>query len=108
MPDIFKPIFHWKLHLRWLANANEIYTNNMKCTCLKHKPNPCVPNANYIPLLALWLVLGVQGFALGAQRIMLSVRGFALGPQGYSDPDMLVWAMRKSRVGGIVICKTST
>ena len=27
-----KPIFHWKLGLRWLQNANEIYTKNMKCT----------------------------------------------------------------------------
>ena len=27
-----KPIFHWKLGLRWVPNANEIYTKNMKCT----------------------------------------------------------------------------
>ena len=27
-----KPIFHWKLGLRWVPNANEINTKNMKCT----------------------------------------------------------------------------
>ena len=27
-----KPIFHWELGLRWLPNANEINTKNMKCT----------------------------------------------------------------------------
>ena len=27
-----KPIFHQKLGSRWLPNANEIYTKNMKCT----------------------------------------------------------------------------
>ena len=26
-----KPIFHWKWGLRWLPNANEIYTKKMKC-----------------------------------------------------------------------------
>ena len=27
-----KSIFHWKLGLHWLPNANEINTKNMKCT----------------------------------------------------------------------------
>ena len=27
-----EPIFHWKVGLRWLPNANEINTENMKCT----------------------------------------------------------------------------
>ena len=27
-----KPIFHWKRGSRWVPNANEIYTKNMKCT----------------------------------------------------------------------------
>ena len=31
--ETLKPIFHWKLGLRWLPNANEIDTKNMKCTC---------------------------------------------------------------------------
>ena len=29
---ILKPIFHQKLGSRWLPNANEIYTKDMKCT----------------------------------------------------------------------------
>ena len=28
-----KPIFHLKTGLRWMPDANEIYTKNMKCTC---------------------------------------------------------------------------
>ena len=28
-----KPIFHLKTGLRWVPDANEIYTKNMKCTC---------------------------------------------------------------------------
>ena len=35
-----KPIFHWKWGLRWALNANEIYTNNMKCTCRTPAPMP--------------------------------------------------------------------
>ena len=27
-----KPIFHWKWGSRWVSNANETYTKNMKCT----------------------------------------------------------------------------
>ena len=27
------PIFHWEWRLRWLPKANEMDTNNMKCTC---------------------------------------------------------------------------
>ena len=27
-----KPIFHWKLGLCWVPNANKINTKNMKCT----------------------------------------------------------------------------
>ena len=30
---MLKPIFHWERCLRWLPNANEMDTNNMKCTC---------------------------------------------------------------------------
>ena len=29
---ILKPIFHWKLGLRWLLNTNEINTQKKKCT----------------------------------------------------------------------------
>ena len=38
--DNLKPIFHWKLGLRWLQNANEINTKNMKCTCPTPAPTP--------------------------------------------------------------------
>ena len=47
---ILKPIFHWKLGLRWLQNANEIntkkhemYMANVKNLCLGR-------NTTYIPL----------------------------------------------------------
>ena len=29
--SLLKPIFHWKLDLRWLPNANEIDTKKKKC-----------------------------------------------------------------------------
>ena len=32
-----KPIFHKKTGLRWVPDANEIYTKNMKCTCPTRK-----------------------------------------------------------------------
>ena len=32
-----KPIFHLKTGLRWVPDANEIYTKNMKCTCPTRK-----------------------------------------------------------------------
>ena len=35
-----KPIFHRKLGLRWLQNAKEINTKNMKCTCPTPAPTP--------------------------------------------------------------------
>ena len=35
-----KPIFHRKLGLRWLQNAKEINTRNMKCTCPTPAPTP--------------------------------------------------------------------
>ena len=34
---ILKPIFHKKTGLRWVPDANEIYTKNMKCTCSTRK-----------------------------------------------------------------------
>ena len=53
-----KPIFHWKWGSRWVPNANEIYTKNMKYTC----PTPA--------------------FCVGTQRNQYSTdwrRGLALG-----------------------------
>ena len=38
--NALKPIFHWKWDSRWVPNANEIYTKNMKCTW--PKPAFCV------------------------------------------------------------------
>ena len=32
-----KPIFHQKTGLRWVPDANEMYTKNMKCTCSTRK-----------------------------------------------------------------------
>ena len=32
-----KPIFHLKTGLRWVPDANDIYTKNMKCTCPTRK-----------------------------------------------------------------------
>ena len=40
LAKIIKPIFHWKLGLRWLQNADEINTKNMKCTCPTPAPTP--------------------------------------------------------------------
>ena len=38
-----------KRGLRWVPKANEIDTNNMKCTCPTQGPNARRPNATYIP-----------------------------------------------------------
>ena len=63
-----KPIFHCKLGSRWVTNANEISTNNMKCTwpmrtfCVGDPTQP----------LFHWLAFG---FALGVTQILC----FALG-----------------------------
>ena len=54
MPFIFKPIFHRKLRLRRLPNANEINTKNMKCTCPTQRPNTRDPTQ---PIFH-WLTLG--------------------------------------------------
>ena len=64
-------------------------------------PNTRGHNANYIPLLALGLALGVQGFALGAQV-------FVHGPRGYLDTNMLVFPMLNGRIGGPNQCDSPT
>ena len=53
-----KPIFHWKLGSRWVPNANEMDTNNMKCTW--PTPAPCVgdPTQLIFHLLALEVCVG--------------------------------------------------
>ena len=39
MYPTLKPIFHQKTGLRWVPDANEISTKNMKCTCPTQRPN---------------------------------------------------------------------
>ena len=86
-----KPIFHWKWGSRWVPNANEIYTKNMKYTW----PTPA--------------------FCIGTQRNLYSTdwrQGLALGPTqifgvgGLAnfhilDTNMLVSPTQNSGVGGI-------
>ena len=63
---VLKPIFHRKLHLRRLPNANEINTKNMKCTCPTQGPNARDPTQPMFHWLAL-------GFASGKTQLL----GFA-------------------------------
>ena len=65
-----KPIIHWKLCSRWLPNANEINTKNMKCTW--PTPEFCVGTQRNLYSTGLRL-----GFASGKTQI----RGFALAPR---------------------------
>ena len=51
-----KPIFHWKLRSRWLPNANEIDTNNIKYTCPTRAPMPGDP----MQPIFHWLALGLR------------------------------------------------
>ena len=50
----YKPIFHWEWRLCWLPNANEMDTNNMKCTCPTQ--NFCIGDPTQ-PIFH-WLALG--------------------------------------------------
>ena len=54
-----KPIFHWKLGLRWPPNANEINTKKKEMYIANVKILRWGPNATYIP------VTRVGCFALG-------------------------------------------
>ena len=63
MTKTLKPIFHWKLGLHWLPNANEINPKNMKCT---------------------W---PMENFAFGTQRNLYSIDlhlGFTLGATNFT------------------------
>ena len=78
--DTLKPIFHWKWGSRWVTNANEIYTKNMKYTW----PTPafCVgANANFR--------FGAGGLASGNANFHIS------------DTNMLVSPTQNSGIGGI-------
>ena len=84
-----KPIFHKKTRLRWLSNAKEIDTNDMKCTW-----PTWIPNANTQRKILHWL-------ALGPQRLVLGRQGFALGLPGILATSMLVSPTRNAHVGGL-------
>ena len=87
-----KPIFHWKLGLRWAPNANEIYSKNMKCTwptqklystpvggfALGNANKFASPNARDTNML-VFFALGnakVLSFALGDAKVP-NANGFA-------------------------------
>ena len=74
-----KPIFHWKWGSRWVPNANEIYTKNMKCTW----PMPAFCVGTQCNLYSTGLRLGftssktqILGFALAKTQI----KRFVLAP----------------------------
>ena len=64
--QILKPIFHWKWASHWLPDANEIYTQKMKCTW--PMPEFCVRTQRNLYSTGLHL-----GFASGKTQIL----GFA-------------------------------
>ena len=53
-----KPIFHWKLGWRWLPNADEINTKNMKCTWPMPAPRVGDPTPSIVHLLASGVGVG--------------------------------------------------
>ena len=77
LKSAFKPVFHWKLDSRWLPNANEIDTNNMKMYMPNASPSRCGPNATYIPPTCVggWCWGLVLGVGVGVTQILV----FALG-----------------------------
>ena len=64
----YKPKFHHKFCLRWVVNAREQETNNMNAHA-QRKPNPCVPNVNFIPQVHV-------GACIGHYRLALSISSF--------------------------------
>ena len=71
--DTPKPLFHWKSRSHWLPNANEIDTNNMKCTCPTPAPRVGDPTPPIFHLLALGVGVGetqILVFALGGTQIL--------------------------------------
>ena len=90
---IVKPIFHWKLALCWVPNANEINTKSMKCTWATQDfcvGDPTQPIFHCLPL----------GFGLGPTQIL----SFASGEKGLrwlQDTNMLVSPTQNSGVRGI-------
>ena len=93
-----KPIFHWKLGWYWLPNANEMSTNNMKCTWPIQKlcvGDPAQP-------IFHWFALG---FALGVAQILF----FALGVTpilAFLDTNMLVYPKQNFALGVLANART--
>ena len=56
----YKPIFHQKLRLRWLLNAREQETNNMKSTC-PTQTQPLRTQRELFHWVALGLAFGIIG-----------------------------------------------
>ena len=91
-----KPIFHWKLGSRWVPNAKEIYTKNMKYRW--PTPEFCVGTQ-----CNLYSTDWRRGLALGLTQILgLASRGLASGNANSHilDTNMLVSPTQKSGVGG--------
>ena len=72
-----KPIFHQKLGSRWLPNANEIYTKNMKCTWPTRKLCVGYP-------LHLYSTDWRRGLASGLTQILGWASGFGVGKHKFS------------------------
>ena len=72
-----KPIFHWKLGLRLVPNANEINTKNMKCTWPTQ--DFCVGDPTQ-PIFH-WLALGLCVRANANFKFCVRGKGFALAPR---------------------------
>ena len=93
-----KPIFNWKLGSRWLPNANEINTKNMKCTW--PTPEFCVGTQRNLYSTGLRL-----GFASGKTQILgfHRVKCKLEGSRWHQDTNMLVSPTQNSGVGGIAL-----
>ena len=88
-----KPIFYWKLGLRWLPNANEINTKKKKCTWPMPAPRVGDPTPPIFHLLALGV--GVGGNAnfsvhIGVMQIL-----------AFLDTNILVSPTQNCGVGGL-------
>ena len=88
-----EPIFHCELGSRWVTNANEMSTKNMKCAWPTRKF--CIGDP-----LNLYSTDSRWGFALGVTQIL----GLALGETqilAFLDTNMLVSPMRNCDIGGL-------
>ena len=100
-PIIFKPIFHWKLCSRWLPNAGESDTNNMKSTWPTQEF--CVGTQR-----DLYSTCSHWGFALGVTQILAFVlrvmqilvfldTNMLVSPGGISNAKLSCWGYCPTR-----------